>query len=85
MAEGGGLENRCTREGTVGSNPTSSAMSLLLLKTKQLRLGYSVFANELLTRFRCSISAKAIRESLSFSTGLHSCSSVLRSARANSG
>ena len=25
MAEGGGLENRCTREGTVGSNPTSSA------------------------------------------------------------
>ena len=28
MVEGGGLENRCTREGTVGSNPTSSAISL---------------------------------------------------------
>ncbi len=25
MVEGGGLENRCTRKGTVGSNPTSSA------------------------------------------------------------
>ena len=30
MAEGGGLENRCTREGTVGSNPTSSATSRAL-------------------------------------------------------
>ena len=28
MVEGGGLENRCTRKGTVGSNPTSSARSL---------------------------------------------------------
>ncbi len=27
MVEGGGLENRCTRKGTVGSNPTSSANS----------------------------------------------------------
>ena len=25
MAESGGLENRCTRKGTVGSNPTLSA------------------------------------------------------------
>ena len=25
MAESGGLENRCVREGTVGSNPTPSA------------------------------------------------------------
>ena len=25
MVEGGGLENRCTLTGTVGSNPTSSA------------------------------------------------------------
>ena len=39
VAEGGGLENRCTREGTVGSNPTSSAMFLNLLKTKQLAGG----------------------------------------------
>ena len=28
VAEGGGLENRCAREGTVGSNPTSSATSV---------------------------------------------------------
>ncbi len=28
MVEGGGLENRCTRKGTVGSNPTSSANSI---------------------------------------------------------
>ena len=27
VVEGGGLENRCTRKGTVGSNPTSSAKS----------------------------------------------------------
>ena len=27
MAESGGLENRCTRKGTVGSNPTLSAIS----------------------------------------------------------
>ena len=26
MAESGGLENRCTRKGTVGSNPTLSAI-----------------------------------------------------------
>ena len=26
MVESGGLENRCTRKGTVGSNPTLSAM-----------------------------------------------------------
>ena len=26
MAESGGLENRCVREGTVGSNPTPSAV-----------------------------------------------------------
>jgi len=25
VAESGGLENRCAREGTVGSNPTPSA------------------------------------------------------------
>ncbi len=25
MAESGGLENRCVRKGTVGSNPTPSA------------------------------------------------------------
>ena len=31
MAESGGLENRCTRKGTVGSNPTLSAISLLKL------------------------------------------------------
>ena len=29
MVEGGGLENRCTRKGTVGSNPTSSAKTRL--------------------------------------------------------
>ncbi len=29
MVEGGGLENRCTRKGTVGSNPTSSARTFL--------------------------------------------------------
>ena len=29
MVESGGLENRCTRKGTVGSNPTLSARSIL--------------------------------------------------------
>ena len=29
VAESGGLENRCTRKGTVGSNPTLSAMNYL--------------------------------------------------------
>ena len=28
MVESGGLENRCTRKGTVGSNPTLSAKSI---------------------------------------------------------
>ena len=28
VVEGGGLENRCTLTGTVGSNPTSSANAL---------------------------------------------------------
>ena len=32
MAERAGLENRCTRKGTVGSNPTSSASQVLKLK-----------------------------------------------------
>jgi hypothetical protein len=27
VVDRGGLENRCTREGTVGSNPTPSAMT----------------------------------------------------------
>ena len=42
MAEGGGLENRCTREGTVGSNPTSSAISVTLL----FSVLYPVSSNE---------------------------------------
>ena len=29
VAESGGLENRCTRKGTVGSNPTPSATCLV--------------------------------------------------------
>ena len=29
VVESGGLENRCTRKGTVGSNPTLSARSIL--------------------------------------------------------
>ncbi len=28
MADGGGLENRCSRKGTVGSNPTPSANNI---------------------------------------------------------
>ena len=30
MVEGGGLENRCTRKGTGGSNPSSSAIFLCI-------------------------------------------------------
>ena len=29
VAESGGLENRCTRKGTVGSNPTLSAIEIV--------------------------------------------------------
>ena len=35
MAESGGLENRCVREGTVGSNPTPSATSSALSSSQR--------------------------------------------------
>ena len=54
MVYGDGLENRCPRKGTVGSNPTPSA--ILKLKSKKMPSngcskfgGISVFANLLLT------------------------------------
>ena len=45
MVESGGLENRCTRKGTVGSNPTLSAKAvisyqLLVASAKPLTTGY---------------------------------------------
>ena len=43
MVEGGGLENRCTREGTVGSNPTSSATSVTILLFITLQTPFSRF------------------------------------------
>ena len=54
MAYGDGLENRCSCKGTVGSNPTPSAILKLILHEKQLlRLpingGFLIFANRLLT------------------------------------
>ncbi len=58
MADGDGLENRCSCKGTVGSNPTPSAILKLKYNNKHL-LGISenrsffIFANVLLTsRFR---------------------------------
>ncbi len=38
MVEGGGLENRCTRKGTVGSNPTSSAITSCVINKFAIRL-----------------------------------------------
>ncbi len=37
MAESGGLENRCVREGTVGSNPTPSAVVEIKTKSQLAR------------------------------------------------
>ena len=54
MVYGDGLENRCSCKGTVGSNPTPSAILKLILQDNQLlRLpingGFFIFANGLLT------------------------------------
>ncbi len=37
VAESGGLENRCARKGTVGSNPTLSATTLRLISYLRLQ------------------------------------------------
>ena len=58
MAEWDGLENRCTREGTVGSNPTPSAKISLFfnglppsprISTKAEREKFPEFASHLQT------------------------------------
>ena len=54
MVYGDGLENRCTRKGTVGSNPTPSAILKLISKnTRNIKTpifrGLFLFANGLLT------------------------------------
>ena len=55
MVYGDGLENRCPRKGTVGSNPTPSAILKLnqykMPPNDNLKVGdIIVFANRLLTR-----------------------------------
>ncbi len=44
MVERGGLENRCTRERTVGSNPTPSAnhKSLIIQCKLTVRMGFEL-------------------------------------------
>ncbi len=42
MADGDGLENRCSRKGTVGSNPTPSASLLLYPHLVQLCQAHGV-------------------------------------------
>ncbi len=36
MVYGDGLENRCSREGTVGSNPTPSAIVKLMIRVNSV-------------------------------------------------
>ena len=40
VAESGGLENRCTRKGTVGSNPTLSARIKESMKDERGRMTF---------------------------------------------
>ena len=49
MVESGGLENRCTRKGTVGSNPTLSAMRFAIADLR-LPISGSQPAREFLDR-----------------------------------
>ncbi len=54
MVYGDGLENRCSRKGTVGSNPTPSAIYEAKLGDDQFLKppdngGFLIFANGLLT------------------------------------
>ena len=51
MAESGGLENRCTRKGTVGSNPTLSAIEIVT--SDKRRVIKTVF---ILSLFTCHLS-----------------------------
>ena len=50
MVERGGLENRCARERTVGSNPTSSAilrlLNLTIIYAQALSLGISYLKDQ---------------------------------------
>ena len=49
MAESGGLENRCVREGTVGSNPTPSAVVIITtfcLFRRHFRCPFAQASNE---------------------------------------
>jgi hypothetical protein len=53
VAESGGLENRCVREGTVGSNPTPSAVvrnTTLWLFRRYFRCPFAHAANERYSR-----------------------------------
>ena len=49
MVYGDGLENRCLRKGTVGSNPTPSA---ILLGVQDLAITYIVFTYSPVKNFR---------------------------------
>ena len=50
VVERGGLENRCARERTVGSNPTSSAilrlLNLTIIYAQALSLGISYLKDQ---------------------------------------
>ena len=52
MAESGGLENRCVREGTVGSNPTPSA-KWPVSATPSAATPYAVFLTTFVLINRC--------------------------------